>query len=111
VDQIIEICRKARSSAVVSLRDVAKILGSLAWAIQAIPFAQGHYWAIQRLFIAESARAKRNLSSKIQLNEESPVELDWWSSNVRGSNGRPMSVRDPDLVIFSDASLSGWAPP
>ena len=108
VDQIIEICHKARSSAVVSLREVAKILGNLAWAIQAIPFAQGHYRALQRLFIAESARADGDLSSKIRLNEESRAELEWWSSNVRGSNGRPMSVRDPDLVIFSDASLSGW---
>ena len=50
VDQIIEICLKARSSAVFSLRDVAKILGNLAWAIQAIPFAQGHYRATQRFF-------------------------------------------------------------
>jgi hypothetical protein len=32
----------------------------------------------------------------------------WWSANVRGSNGRPTSVRDPDLIIFSDASLLGW---
>jgi hypothetical protein len=69
VDQIIEICRKARSSAIVSLRDVAKIFGNLAWAIHTIPFAQRHYHAIQMLFIAESARVNGDLSSKIQLNE------------------------------------------
>ena len=108
VEQIIEICRKARSTIDISLREVAKILGNLAWAIQAIPFAQGHYRGIQRLFITQSARAGGNLSVKIQLDEESRAELDWWSTNVRGSNGRPLSVRDPDLIIFSDASLSGW---
>ncbi len=27
---------------------------------------------------------------------------------MRESNGRPFSVRDPDLIIFYDASLSGW---
>lgn len=108
IEQIIEICRKARSTIDISLREVAKILGNLAWAIQAIPFAQGHYRNIQWLYITQSARAGGNLSTKIQLDERSRAELDWWSNNVRESNGRPFSVRDPNLIIFSDAVLSGW---
>lgn len=27
---------------------------------------------------------------------------------MRESNDRPMSATDPDITIFSDASLSGW---
>jgi hypothetical protein len=52
-------------------------LGNLAWAIPAIPFAHRN---IQRLYITQSARADGNLSSKIQLDEESRAELDWWST-------------------------------
>jgi hypothetical protein len=83
IEQIIEICRKARSTIDISLREVTKILGNLAWAIQAIPFAQGHYRNIQWLYITQSARARGNLSTKIQLDEESRAELHWWSNNVR----------------------------
>jgi hypothetical protein len=62
---------------------VTKIQGNLAWAIQAIPFAQEHYRNIQWLYITQSARAGGNLSTKIQLDEESRAELHWWSNNVR----------------------------
>ena len=43
IQQIVEMCRKARDTSVNTLREVAKILGNLAWAIQAIPLPQGHY--------------------------------------------------------------------
>ena len=38
----------------ISLRDTPKILGNLSWAIQAIPFTQGHFRSIQRFYISES---------------------------------------------------------
>jgi hypothetical protein len=106
--QIIEMCRKALASKSVSLREISKILGNLAWAIQAIPFAQGHYRCLQRQFLKESARADGNLSAIISLDREAILDLDWWASNVEAVNGRPLSTLEPDLVIFSDASLSGW---
>lgn len=106
--QIIEICRKARVSNAVSLREVSKILGNLSWAIQAIPFAQGHYRCIQRQFLRESAQADGDLSALISLDRESNFDLDWWVSNVETANGKPLSTQEPDLIIFSDASLSGW---
>ncbi len=38
--EIIDLCGKALERVSVSLREIAKILGNLAWAIKAIPFAQ-----------------------------------------------------------------------
>ena len=67
VQQIMEICRRALSADTISLREIAGILGNLAWAIQAIPFAQGHYRGIQRLYVAQSASMNGDLSTKIQL--------------------------------------------
>jgi hypothetical protein len=90
---------------------VAKILRNLAWATQAIPFAQGHYRNIQWLYITQSVRADENLSIKIQLDEESRAELVCWSTNVRGSNGRPFSVHDPGLIIFFTPPFRGGVNP
>ena len=101
-------CRKARDTSVTTLREVAKILGNLAWAIQAIPFAQGHYRCVQRQYLEELSRTDGDLSKRLQLNRESLSDLDWWVNNVERVNGRPLSTQEPDLIIFSDASLSGW---
>ena len=46
--QIVEMCRKALASKSVSLREISKILGNLAWAIQALPFAQGNYGCLRQ---------------------------------------------------------------
>jgi hypothetical protein len=107
IQQIVEMCQKAWDTTVTTLREVAKILGNLAWAIQAIPFAQGHYRCVQRQFLAESSRAVGDLSKRLQLDRESLSELDWWVNNVERVNDRPLSTQGSDLIIFSDASLSG----
>lgn len=39
---------------------------------------------------------------------QSKSDPDWWAEYVRRVNNRPLSTEEPDLVIFSDASLSGW---
>ena len=100
-------CREVRDNSVTTLREVAKILGNLALAIQAIPFAQGHYRCVQRQYLAESSRADGYLSKRLQLDRESLSDLDWWVNNVERVNGRPLSTHEPDLIIFSDASLLG----
>jgi hypothetical protein len=106
--EIIDLCGKALERVSVSLRDIAKILGNLAWAIKAIPFAQSHYRDLQAQYIESCKQLGGSLNSTIILDKKSKQNLTWWIANVRESNGRPMSATDPDLTIFSDASLSGW---
>ena len=108
VAEIIELCRNALKHVSISLREVAKILGNLAWAIKAILFAQAHYRGLQLQFIESNKQFENSLNSSIYLNSESKRDLTWWIDNINRCNGRPMSATEPDLAIFSDASLSGW---
>ena len=108
LDTIVRLCREAAKAPCISLRDTAKILGNLSWAIQAIPFAQGHFRSIQRFYISESQRANMDLSTRAVLDFESRSDLMWWATNVERVNGKGMAVLSPDITIFSDASLSGW---
>ena len=108
VAEIIELCRNALKHVSISLREVAKILGNLAWAIKAIPFAQAHYRELQLQFIESKKQFENSLNSSIYLNSASKRDLTWWIDNINRCNGRPMSATEPDLAIFSDASLSGW---
>ena len=46
VGNILRLCKDALILAHLFLRDIVKLLGNFAWAIQAIPFAQAHYRAL-----------------------------------------------------------------
>ena len=52
--------------------------------------------------------ARGNLKTEVVLNCGSRSDLGWWATNLAQVNGRPFSARAPDIIIFSDASRSGW---
>ncbi|KAI9552670.1 reverse transcriptase [Daphnia sinensis] len=87
-------------------KEIAVILGKLAWAIFAGPFAPTHYRDLQYFYICNAK--KGNMKALVDLSENAQSDITWWVRNLRRVNGRPLSENDPDLVIFSDASLSGW---
>jgi hypothetical protein len=103
------LCKKALASGTVPLRAVASILGNFTWAIPTIPFAQSHYRSMQHFYITEVKKAGGNLNVKCSLSSESRSDLEWWVFNLEKSNGKDFFPRNPDIEIFSDASLSGWA--
>lgn len=51
-----KLCNEILDSKFTSLREIAKILGNFVWAVQAVPYAQSHYRALQKLYITESAK-------------------------------------------------------
>lgn len=106
VSSIIKLCEQALKLTYLTLRDIAKLLGNYAWAIQAIPFAQAHYRSLQQ--ISESKKSKGNLQMKVTLDAAAKENLLWWVRNVAEMNGKPMTAVEPDLIIFSEACLSGW---
>ena len=42
------------------------------------------------------------------LDADSLADIFWWKSNILTVNGRQITPLEPDFVIFSDASSSGW---
>lgn len=95
----------ARSS--ISLRQVARVVGLLSSSIQAIFPGPLHYRALQRL---KATHLRRGLqySDQVSLTQEVRRELSWWLDHMEAWNGRAIFGCDPDLVIESDASKSGW---
>ncbi|KZS13077.1 Uncharacterized protein APZ42_021816 [Daphnia magna] len=106
--EIRDLCLAMLRRESVSLREIAKILGNLVWAVKAIPFAQAHYRGIQMQYIEGCKTFGNSLQSTVSLDSKSKQDLVWWATNGIRSNGKPMSATEPDLIIYSDASLSGW---
>jgi len=111
LDKIISVeskCSDLLSHARVRLSSIASILGSFVWTTAAVPFAQAHCRSLQNLFIWESRRNNNDLTAFCTLCPEARKELAWWTTELRKANGKGFTQMEPDLVIFSDASLSGW---
>ena len=54
------------------------------------------------------SKEKMNYQSVIALNIKSRTELTWWIENLRFCNGRTFSQLNPQVIIQTDASLTGW---
>ena len=106
--QIRQLCNSAIDSQVISLRALAKILGNLSWAIQAVPYAQSHFRGLQALFINFYHVHGNPLEFLVPLDATPVADLSWWRENAVQCAGRSLEELKPDLVIYSDASLDGW---
>jgi Reverse transcriptase (RNA-dependent DNA polymerase) len=102
-------CEKALGAQKLSLRQLASILGNFSWAIPTVPFAQAHFRNLQRFYISESRKCSGDLNQVVLLPAAAKIDLKWWQSNLPLFNGKAMMPDEPDMVIYSDASLKGWA--
>ena len=92
----------------VSARSLASIIGDCVWAVSSVPFAQAHYRSLQQQVLANLSSSEGDFNQNIELNERARSELRWWVDRIEAVNGKSIAEADPDLVIFSDASLQGW---
>lgn len=105
---ILRLSRAALDANSVSLRQLATLLGLYSWAVAAVDYAQAHFRALQALYIKELHRADYNLDASVSLASTERTDLMWWLGDADfGVGGRLLFPR-PDVVIASDASLSGW---
>ena len=108
VDDIYNICCSAVQSKSISLRYLAKILGNFSLALLAVPYAAAHFRYLQSQYNEFFHKEGKELDWTLSLLDESITELIWWKDNIRSVVGRSIADSEPDLVIFSDACLTGW---
>ncbi len=107
VESIVKLCNDILTdkNGRVKLRDLAKIMGNFSWAIPSVPFAQGHFRKLQNFYLSH---AHRDLNKMVSLTEPAKADLVWWATHLKLCNGKSFFPENPDLIIFSDASLTGW---
>lgn len=75
-------CDAALVKGVISLREIASIMGNFTWAIPTMPFAQAHFRRMQAFYIGQAKRSGFDLNTKCALSPESRRDLEWWFSNL-----------------------------
>jgi hypothetical protein len=91
-------------SGCLKLGDLAKVMGNFSWAIPSVPFAQGHFRTVQNFFLSY---AHEDFIKIVCLSKPAKDDLIWWASHLEQRNGKPFFPDNPNLIFFSDASLSG----
>ena len=105
--RIVQKCQTLISDRVVTVRNLAEIVGMLTASVNAILPAPLHY---RRLQMAQTRALLigQSYETKLTLPPETISELRWWMEHIRDWNGRAIISPSPDLTIETDASLSGW---
>ena len=108
VRKVTQLCNIALRAGKLPLRQLAAVMGNFSWAIPTVPFAQAHFRNLQRFYIVESRKRKGDLNQVVSLPASARADLEWWYSNLHLFNGKTFIPDEPDTVIYSDASRSGW---
>ena len=100
-------CQTLLDSPLVTVRQLAKLLGHLTSTIQAVFPGPLHFRHLQN----EKNRAlvdSQTYDSATPLSPQAKEELVWWRDNLEAWNGKALVSGSPDLVIETDASRQGW---
>ena len=91
-----------------SLRKLAMLLGLLVSSCNGFLYAPLHFRGFQLNFIT-ALRVKNDWDSLWTLDSEAVSDLNWWcSANLGDLVPVPILKSEPDLSLFTDASLTGW---
>ncbi|KAJ8018825.1 hypothetical protein HOLleu_42972 [Holothuria leucospilota] len=101
-------CQKMLTLKSVKARTIAHLVGKMVAAKVAINYSMAHLRYLQRV-LGRAIQGPEGFEEMTQVPEEGAYkDLKWWIENIQAQNGRAIQSLAPDLIIQTDASLSGW---
>ena len=92
-----------------TIRQLASFIGKVVSCFHGVKYGPLHYRCMDVQKTQSLAQNKGNFEAVVHLSVETKKELTWWKDNILSASAEVQDDRgDPDFVIFSDASLSGW---
>lgn len=107
VKDIRQKCRCALQDPRLTIRELAHLIGTLVATRLVVTPAPLHYRSLQALKIRELFHHP-SYESKVLLERQSQMDLEWWVNHLKDHNGRPIHFPPPEMIIESDASNTGW---
>ena len=103
----LKLCTAARLAQTLTIRELAKLIGTLVASMEAVPYRRLFYRQLEREKIKSLQQNKGNFEAKITLSDLSKKELTWWENNIMTAT-KSLKKLPIDTTIYTDASLDGW---
>ena len=102
-----DLCQQVLFAKMLSIRQVAKLLGTLTSAFPGVKFGPLHYRSLERCKIAALKKAKGNFDANMLLSQLAAQDIQWWINNIESSMN-VLSLGNASIVLTTDASKTGW---
>ena len=92
-----------------TVRELAQFIGQVISCFQGVKFRPLWYRYMENDKIMALKQNKGDYESKVVFSNEAKSEMIWWTENIMSSFSDVHSDHsEPDFVLFTDASLTGW---
>jgi hypothetical protein len=108
IKDIVTRCQEMVREDQTTVRKLAKLIGKLTAASQAVLPAPLFYRRLQMQKTKGLCNGGQSYESIVGLTTDCKKELRWWIQELSNSNGKAIIAPMPDMVITTDASKVGW---
>ena len=91
-----------------TMREVARVIGSLVACFPATRYGKLHYRNLELDKIAALSHAKGKCDKNMALSLSACEDLSWWIDFLHSPQPRPLVIPKASKCILSDASDKGW---
>ncbi|CAG2240323.1 unnamed protein product [Mytilus edulis] len=106
-DNIIKLCSRLILKEEITIREFAQVIGKLVATEPGVQYAPLY---IKSLEITKDLLLKQNygnFDAKMTLSDGNISDLNWWVNNIN-SSFKPMTLIDPQFILNTDSSNTGW---
>ncbi len=107
VQHLVLMCRELAEKNMDTIRNVAKVIGSLVATFPAVQLGPLKYRELEHAKDNALKVNRGNFDAMMAISEEMKSELAWWADSL-DSQFKPILERNPDVILTSDASTQGW---
>ena len=108
INKILDCAHRLLAPQRITLRNLASLIGLLETSRPANWRAPLHFRHLQCDLIWGLQMNRESYDALITLSTSARGELAWWLENTRSTNGSPVHLPPPDMLITTDASMKGW---
>jgi len=102
-----QLCADAYSKSAITIREMASVIGKIVAAFPGSQYGQLHYRTLEKQKVMALKRNKGKWDSLMSITPSMKPQLKWWIDNIE-SQFAIINRNTPDIVLETDASMSGW---
>ncbi|CAG2204684.1 unnamed protein product [Mytilus edulis] len=104
---LIEQCKLLLYQKKVTIRDLARVIGKMVASEPGVKYAPLYFKDLEHFKDKSLKGNQGNFDAIIELDIKSKELLHWWIDNIM-SSCKSMTISQPSVIFYSDASKTGW---